>query len=62
MIEYVGFQEVCEMAKISKSRFANWRKRGVKNVPEPLAQLKMGPIWEKSVIENWLKTLIKSQP
>jgi predicted DNA-binding transcriptional regulator AlpA len=59
-LDLVGLAEVAKMAGISKARLCNWRSRNVKNVPKPIVELAQGPVWDKTVIEKWLKECIIS--
>ena len=49
----VGVFEVAEMAKVSPSAVANWRKR-FPDFPTPLAELKSGPVFGENQIKLWL--------
>lgn len=51
-MELVGSSEVAEMLGISKQSLVNWRNRAG-NFPEPVAELKSGPVWQREVIMNW---------
>lgn len=50
-IELVGCYEACVITGISRQRFSLMNKNG--RVPKPVAELKCGPIWLKSDIEEW---------
>lgn len=49
----IGVFEVAEMANVSASAVANWRKR-FPDFPAPLAELKAGPVFEESQVKLWL--------
>jgi hypothetical protein len=55
--DLAGTHEAAEIAGVSKQTFCNWVKRGVNNVPEPIARLKMSPIWDAAVLRKWSLTL-----
>jgi len=49
----VGVFEIAEMANVSASAVANWRKR-FPDFPAPLAELKSGPVFSQSQVKLWL--------
>src|SRR5712691_9815032 len=49
----IGLYEIAEMANVSPSAVANWRKRFT-DFPTPLAELKSGPVFGESEIKRWL--------
>jgi Z1 domain len=49
----IGVYEIAEMANVSASAVANWRKRFA-DFPAPLAELKSGPVFSESQIKLWL--------
>ncbi len=49
----IGIYEIAEMANVSPSAVANWRKR-FPDFPVPLADLKSGPVFGESEIKIWL--------
>jgi Z1 domain len=49
----IGVFEIAEMANVSASAVANWRKRFV-DFPAPLVELKSGPVFSESQIKLWL--------
>jgi hypothetical protein len=49
----IGIYEIAEMADVSPSAVANWRKR-FPDFPTPLAELKSGPVFGESQIKLWL--------
>ncbi len=49
----IGVFEVAEMANVSASAVANWRKR-FSDFPAPLVELKSGPVFSESDVKLWL--------
>ena len=49
----IGVFEIAEMANVSASAVANWRKR-FPDFPAPLAELKSGPVFSEGQIKLWL--------
>lgn len=49
----IGIYEIAELAGVSTSAVANWRKR-FPDFPAPLAELKSGPVFGESQIKLWL--------
>lgn len=49
----IGIFEIAEMAKVSPSAVANWRKR-FDDFPAPLADLKSGPVFGEGQVKLWL--------
>jgi hypothetical protein len=49
----IGVYEIAELANVSPSAVANWRKRFA-DFPAPLAELKSGPVFGESEIKLWL--------
>ncbi len=49
----IGVYEVAEIANVSASAVANWRKR-FPDFPVPLAELKSGPVFSESDVKLWL--------
>lgn len=54
-MDLVGSSEVAEMLGVSKQTLVNWRNRYTE-FPDPVAELKSGPVWEREVIEGWAAT------
>jgi chromosome partitioning protein len=48
-----GVFEIAELANVSPSAVANWRKR-FPDFPPPLAELKSGPVFSESEVKLWL--------
>jgi len=49
----IGVYEIAEMANVSASAVANWRKR-FPDFPAPLAELKSGPVFGEAQVKLWL--------
>lgn len=49
----IGVYEIAELANVSASAVANWRKR-FSDFPAPLADLKSGPVFSENIIRLWL--------
>jgi hypothetical protein len=49
----IGIYEIAELANVSASAVANWRRR-FSDFPTPLADLKSGPVFGESQIKRWL--------
>lgn len=49
----IGVFEIAEMANVSASAVANWRKR-FSDFPAPLAELKSGPVFSEGDVKLWL--------
>src|SRR5262249_2803350 len=49
----IGVYEIAELANVSPSAVANWRKR-FSDFPSPLAELKSGPVFGESEVKIWL--------
>lgn len=49
----IGVFEIAELANVSPSAVANWRKR-FPDFPAPLAELKSGPVFAESQVKLWL--------
>jgi len=49
----IGLYEIAEIANVSPSAVANWRKR-FSDFPTPLADLKSGPVFRQNQIKLWL--------
>ena len=52
--ELIGLFEVAELAGVTPSAVANWRKRA-RDFPAPVADLKSGPVFRLSQIRAWLR-------
>jgi hypothetical protein len=49
----IGLFEIAELANVSPSAVANWRKR-FSDFPSPLAELKSGPVFSEGQVKLWL--------
>ena len=49
----IGVFEIAEIANVSASAVANWRKR-FSDFPTPLAELKSGPVFAEDQVKLWL--------
>ena len=49
----IGVFEIAELANVSASAVANWRKR-FPDFPAPLAELKSGPVFAENQVKLWL--------
>lgn len=49
----IGVYEIAELANVSASAVANWRKR-FPDFPHPLADLKSGPVYSENQVKLWL--------
>lgn len=49
----IGIFEIAELANVSPSAVANWRKR-FPDFPTPLADLKSGPVFSENQVKLWL--------
>ena len=58
--QYLGIQEIAEMAGVTASAVTNWRKRHA-DFPQAVSELKSGPVFEKRQIRQWLK-MREAQP
>lgn len=52
--DWVGINEIAEMATVSSQAVSNWRSR-LPDFPQPVAVLKSGPIFQRSQIRAWLR-------
>lgn len=53
MENLLGVYEIADMANVSASAVANWRKRFA-DFPTPLAELKSGPVFSENAVRLWL--------
>lgn len=53
--DYAGVHEAAEFLGVSKQCFVNWRERYPDKFPEPVAHLKMGPIYQLHKIAAWAR-------
>lgn len=57
----IGLFEIAELASVSPSAVANWRRR-FSNFPSPLAELKSGPVFSESQVKLWLELARRQAP
>lgn len=57
----IGIYEIAELANVSPSAVANWRKR-FPDFPTPLADLKSGPVFEENQVKLWLARRSAAEP
>ncbi len=50
----VGLAEMADLFGVTKQVLTNWRSRKT-NFPEPVAELKSGPVWDQAIITNWAR-------
>jgi chromosome partitioning protein len=53
-VDLVGAAEVAEMLGVTKQTLTNWRTRNA-SFPDPVAELKSGPVWKSAEIVEWAK-------
>src|SRR5207253_1098456 len=52
----VGLSDIAKIANSTKQAVNNWRKR-YQTFPEPVQKLNSGPLWSRTQIEEWIKTI-----
>ncbi len=52
--DFVGINEIAEIARASKQAVANWRSR-IAEFPKPVAVLASGPVFRRSQVQSWLR-------
>ena len=50
----VGVAEIAEFAHVSKQAVSNWRVR-YDDFPVPVQTLQSGPVWNREIVEAWVK-------
>jgi chromosome partitioning protein len=50
----VGVAEIAGMANVTKQAVGNWRAR-YNDFPKPVQLLQSGPVWEREVVDQWIK-------
>ena len=53
--EFVGINEIADLAGVSRQAASNWRARAA-DFPKPIVELKAGPVFRRSQIRSWLRT------
>src|SRR5438552_3050023 len=61
MESLVGVYEIAEIANVSPSAVANWRKRFA-DFPPPLAELKSGPVFSENAVRLWIARRESTEP
>jgi hypothetical protein len=51
--DILGLQEIADLAGVSSSAVANWRRR-FPGFPPPIAELKSGPVFDAGPVRTWL--------
>ena len=52
-LDLVGVAEIGLMLGTSRAQVSRWALR--KDFPDPVARLRMGPIWMRADVERWAK-------
>jgi predicted DNA-binding transcriptional regulator AlpA len=50
-LDLVGMTEIAQMLGVPRNRVNQWRFLG--QMPVPITELSIGPIWHRSEIEEW---------
>src|SRR5438105_1214197 len=50
----VGTAELAELLGVSKQTISNWRSKET-DFPEPMAELKSTPVWDRSAVISWAR-------
>jgi chromosome partitioning protein len=53
--ELLGVAEVAELLGVTRQAVTNWKSRG--NFPDPIANLKSGPVWGSSDVLDWAQAM-----
>lgn len=53
-MDLVSMSEIAERAGVAKITVRKWRERNL-GFPEPLKTLTIGPVWEWTKVEKWLR-------
>ena len=53
-MELVGVSEIAELAKVTKQAVSNWRLR-YDDFPKPIQEIQSGPVWDREVVDSWVK-------
>src|SRR4051794_25948801 len=51
-MELLGLVEIAALLGVTEQVVVNWRARNP-NFPKPIAELRSGPVWEKSDVVDW---------
>lgn len=52
--DFVGLNEIAQIAGVSTSAVSNWRNR-FRNFPKPIRELHSGPVFHKAQVIGWLR-------
>lgn len=52
--DFVGINEIADMAKVTRQAVANWRSR-MPDFPKPVVELASGPVFKRSHVRAWLR-------
>lgn len=52
--DFVGINEIADMAKVTRQAVANWRSR-MPDFPRPVVELASGPVFKRSHVRAWLR-------
>lgn len=52
--DFVGINEIAEMANVSRQAVSNWRKRA-SDFPDPIVTLASGPVFRRTHVRAWLR-------
>jgi chromosome partitioning protein len=55
----VGIYEIASLCNVSGQAVINWRKREP-DFPKAIAELRMGPVFDKDLVLAWLKEYRKN--
>jgi len=53
-MKLLGLQEFADVLGVTNNALGNWRRRGVRNIPEPIAELRCGPIWTWNQVMDYV--------
>jgi chromosome partitioning protein len=53
--QLLGLAEAANLLRVTRQTIGNWRQRR-DDFPQPLAELKSGPVWERSSILEWAES------
>jgi chromosome partitioning protein len=51
----VGVAEIAQLASVTKQAVGNWRLR-YDDFPRPVQNLQSGPVWDREIVERWIKS------